>query len=666
MSMDSITETIAHFIGFFHTTLEHARMREAYKKVIVEKTHAADVAARPFVEAEFNARFDLTGYRPALDYAAPSPETVIYYPWSEVRFASPEIDIPWQDALFSGWFTPKGAMSVTGGTIVILPLIEPIGSVVSLFFQKAHLSDNDYFSVGAHKLSFAPPLIDNQSLLDFADQALSISPIGVPDVPGSGAAMGEFIRTTAERLETFTGDDAPDGATVVVVRGETIEGKFLNGVAVDELPDLKDYHDFNPPKEDATSAPKGNAVIHADGTITVDASVTVEAGGNTLVNATAITSFWTAATVTAVMGDHIELNAIIQTNAWMDIDAISALVGNWTNDSAPTQAFNLASFSRYDTFEEMTPASEEATFPKHWVVTQITGDVMIVNWLQQLVFMSDNDVGILSSSGSTTTVIAGENMSVNEISLYEMAKAYDLIIIGGHVFDANIIQQMNVLFDNDMIGAVKGFSTTGEGAVSTSDNLLWNEASIYNVGGTHRFEALPEAYSAFAASLAGGGQGEAGDVLLDPAFAGLGALKVLYISGDLIKLNYISQTNILGDSDQIALAMDAIGPIEDADWTVNTGSNNLINLAAIADLDSLGKTYVGGQQYAQDVLVQAEFISASPDDLGMKNPDALVNEAVAFLTDDAAADHGAGAHSLDPSYHPLDAGQGDGLQSMLV
>lgn len=665
MSMDSITETIAHFIGFFHTTLEHARMREAYDTFIVEKAERVDAETAPFIEAQFNARFDLVGYVPALGYEAPSPGIIIYYPWSDAHLTPPEIDIPWQNAFHTGWFMPKAATPAAGAVAVQLQ-IEPLGSVASLMLQKAHLSDNDYFGVGGHDLVFTPPVVDNEALLDFADLALSISPIGVPDIPGSGAAMGEFVRTTAERLETFLADDAPEGATVVVVRSEAIEGKFLNGVAVDELPNLKDYHDLNPEEDEDAPAPKGNAVIHADGTVTVEASVTVEAGGNTLVNAVSVASFWTAATVTAVMGDHIELNAIVQINAWMDCDTISSLIGNWTNEGAPTQGFNLASFSRYDTFAEMEPPAETASFPKYWAVTHVTGDVMIVNWLQQLVFMSDNDVGILSSSGSTTTVIAGENVSINQISIYEMAFAYDLIVVGGHVFDANIIQQMNVLFDNDLIGAVDGFQTTGTGAISTSDNLLWNEASIYNVGGAHRFDAMPDAYSAFAESLADGGQGAAGDVLLDPAFAGLGAIKVLYISGDLIKLNYVSQTNILGDSDQIALAMNAVGPVADADWTINTGGNTLINLAAIADLDSLGKTYVGGQQYSQDILVQAEFISASPDGLGIKNPDALVNEAVAFLTDDLADGHEAGGHSFDPSYHPLDAGQGDGLQSMLA
>ncbi|UIY29015.1 hypothetical protein LZK73_20665 [Neorhizobium galegae] len=60
--------------------------------------------------------------------------------------------------------------------------------------------------------------------------------------------------------------------------------------------------------------------------------------------------------------------------------------------------------------------------------------------------------------------------------------------------------------------------------------------------------------------------------------------------------------------------------------------NALINNAVIADLDSLGITYVGGEQYSQETLFQSGLISSSPE-WAAHDPDALVNEAVAFLDD---------------------------------
>jgi hypothetical protein len=74
----------------------------------------------------------------------------------------------------------------------------------------------------------------------------------------------------------------------------------------------------------------------------------------------------------------------------------------------------------------------------------------------------------------------------------------------------------------------------------------------------------------------------------------------------------------------------------EADWTISTGTNSLVNYAYIADVDSTGKTYVGGGIYSDEILIQAELISTGPD-LGGQNPDVLVNEAVAFLDDDMLA-----------------------------
>jgi hypothetical protein len=666
MSMDSVTEIIAHFVGHFHTLIEQARMRETYEKFLADKADRPDHDELPFIEAQFDARFQLGGYVPALVYKPAPPDLAIVIPWSNVNFAPP--DLPeLTNEFYAQWpalLLAPHSVALSYVTKTILPDIEPLGSVANYLIQKISLLDNDYFNVGGSGLSFRPDAVDNQSLLDFASQALSISPIADPQIPGSADAVVDFITNAIEAFDSFDASSAPAGATVFVTKSETLDGKYLNGELVDELPVLKDYYDPGSTEEEPDTV--GQPSVRIEGNARFDASVTLEAGGNALINAAAVTSFWTASTVTAVVGNHFELNAIVQINAWMDEDAVCENVAGWVDADVATQAFNLASFTRYDTFEEMRQPGDEPTFPRHWVVERIDGDVMIVNWLQQFIFMSDNDIGILSSSGVTTSVIAGGNMAINQISLFELAFAYDLIVIGGNLYDANIIQQMNVLFDNDLIGAVNGFATTGNGTASTSGNLLWNEASIYNVGGATRFDTLPDAYKAFADSLALGGKGVAGDVLSDAAFADLGVLKVLYISGDLIKLNYISQTNILGDSDQIALAMNAINPVVDADWTLSTGSNALINVAAISDLDSLGKTYVGGQQYSQDVLIQAEFISASPDLLGARDPNALVNEAVAFLVDDTSSDYGGGGSSLDQGYHPQDAGQGDGLQSMLA
>ena len=113
-------------------------------------------------------------------------------------------------------------------------------------------------------------------------------------------------------------------------------------------------------------------------------------------------------------------------------------------------------------------------------------------------------------------------------------------------------------------------------------------------------------------------------------------------AGDVLDLSMISQTNVLGDSDQVALVrgrFDAAtgGPTV----TISTGSNALINKASILDVDSAGgKIMLGGDHYSDEILFQAELVAPGHALDPGANPDALAYEAIAFL------DH-PGAASLD-------------------
>ena len=121
-------------------------------------------------------------------------------------------------------------------------------------------------------------------------------------------------------------------------------------------------------------------------------------------------------------------------------------------------------------------------------MTEIKGDMIFLNWVEQLNFMIDNDIHILSSTGVKTIVTTGENIALNDMSFTELGFHFDLIIVGGSIYDGNIIKQTNILLDDDLIGAVSGFSTNGTAIMSVGGNLLWNQAMIINVGGADRFE----------------------------------------------------------------------------------------------------------------------------------------------------------------------------------
>jgi len=659
MLLDKTSEAIAHFIGLFETFLEQARQRDSYHEFATRQSQL-DQAELPNVDVVFSENHSFVEFEPQIKWT-PSSISIVDGPIPPLPYSTLPIDLelPARDVaphavMKAGW--------INGGKSIALPDIEPLGSVANYINQMIGLSDDDNFNVGGSGLKFSPEPVDNTGLEILAEQASEILFQAGPDVPGSSEALIALSDALVEYVESFEPEATPDN--VFVQKDTVIEGTYVNGELVEEAPDLNDYFSF---KDRMESGPRSddplpfNAQAGEDGIVVIDQSVQVEMGQNTLVNNAVLTNLWTGSPVMAVLGNHTELNVISQVNAYADMDSVSAMLESWQQETSSTQAFNIATFERSDPLEG-TSGTGSGSFPQQWVVTEVEGDLLIVNWIQQFTFMTDNDIGIVSSSGATSAIYSGHNTALNSVSIYELGFAYDLIVVGGSVYDINVIQQMNVLYDNDVIGAVDGFQTTGSGSYDTSGNLLWNEAHIHNIGGADRFETMSDAYRQAANNLANGDHSP-NSMLSDPAFAGSGALRVLYIEGDLINVQSIRQTNILADADQIALAMHRSGFFNDSDWTVTTGNNALLNLAAINDLDSLGKTYVGGNQYSQELLVQADIISTSPE-FGWQSSDALINEAVAFLSNDSDTDN-AGDQYPDQNYLLPEEQHSDGLQSML-
>lgn len=687
MLMDRVTETIAHFIGLLDSVLEQTRLRKAYDEFKAQQSLDQEQSGIPNITIKVNSPYELKDFDPFIPYVPKAPELVKAENWMHIHVRAPEIsDIPDPDFHLPRFHTPDAP---TAGLHIGMPPIDPPGSLATYIDQDIRLSDNDYVGAGGHGLVFTPVSNHGAELAALVDAAKELTPLGDSEAPGSAADIVSFITSAAAELKAFAEAAGDADADIFIAKDSALQGNYVNGELVEEIPDLDDYlpkdkdeeeeaepepsgkDSFDPGGHAGHAGGHGSVPINSasgghasgDGGAKFEVSVEVEAGHNTLINSAAIVNNWVNGEVIAVMGDHVELNAIIQSNVWCDSDLISSAVNGWTlAGSDPTEAFNIGVFKRTDPSAE-DDGPEPGGFPRDWVVTKVEGDLIITNWIEQFGFMMDNDVHVLSSSGVKTSVITGDNTAVNESWLQELGHHYDLIIVGGNIYDANLIHQMNVLMDNDLIGAVDGFETTGQGSASTNDNLLWNYAEIQNVGGADRFEALPDHYRKAAENLQNGKNDLPDAVLHDPAFAGISGLRVLYISGDYINLNYVKQVNVLGDNDQVALAMNALHGHPEAQWTISTGSNALVNLAGIVDVDTTGKTYVGGNTYSDELLIQAEMISAKPDLLG-QNPDALVNEAVAFLDDDMMAPDGGQPATHGTALVP-DASYADPMQAMV-
>ncbi|MEI2298463.1 type I secretion protein [Ensifer sp. MJa1] len=678
-----ITETIAHFIGLFQLSIEDARMREAHEKFDPDREVHKDPKALETAPVKVTAPYDLDDFNPDVPYRPLDTDIFMPEPYGYAGLPFPEYPLTEgvvgrQEA--EGTTHPASFKS----SYFSAPQIQPPGSVVVYSQQTAQLSDNDYVNMGGHGLKSALHIDSSAIMAELIEGSLQISPLGLEDPAGSAETIASLVTTTAATLNAYSagGESEAEGesqvggltASTSIAKAAALEGVYVNGELVETAPVLKDHlpnqdETEETPEPELTEGPKeaSGAVAYGEGEVKVSATVELQAGSNMLINEAVITSNWLQSNVLAVAGDHVQLNAIVQTNTYYDSDLVSsALCGGAAADKA-TEAFNIASFKHVTSTEPTN--NDTGVFPKAWAITEIKGDLMMVNWLQQFTFMSDNDMAILSASGSKLSIIAGDNTSANQVSLLELGYRYDLIFVGGNVFDANIIHQTNILLDNDFIGAVGGFQMSGNGSVSTGGNLLWNSGNIVEAGGASVVNPLSGGYLSALQDLAEGKDLSLKDVMHDAAFAGLLGLRVLYISGDLLSLNYISQTNILGDSDQVTLAMNALTAHPDADWTISTGSNALLNYAGIVDVDT-GKTiYAGGGVYSDEVLIQAELVKTDPF-LGGQDPNALASEAVVFLGDgmltpetgQQAEDHA----SPSPASHTIDTASCDPMHSMVA
>src|SRR5690606_28810445 len=184
-------------------------------------------------------------------------------------------------------------------------------------------------------------------------------------------------------------------------------------------------------------------------------------------------------------------------------------------------------------------------------------------WIQQYTLQSDNDCLVMTATGTTTTVSTGANASFNGVSLSDLGAMYDLILIGGNLYDVNYITQTNILYDNDTISSHE--ATGGNtGSVATGGNLLWNQASIHNVGPANWTQGLPDHYLTAFEGFGNGDYSMPAGFAHDGMYAGDQVLNVLYISGNIYDVNYVSQTNILTDGDQVILYTDHAG--KTGDW----------------------------------------------------------------------------------------------------
>jgi hypothetical protein len=662
MALDRISEEISHFVGLFHLETEAAKLRLDYQAFRLKQDGPG---LDPLKEDPFSGRSELSlrDYNPRLKQpdakpapASPTPPAVAAQQPDDMRTdpAIMQVDLTDPDS-------PAGPMtkiSMDAPSFEIMP-----NSIVISISQTAFLDDNDLLIFDG-SADFVDPALFLTLLMDLGTLAQSLSLIN-PWIwsPVDGPAFDAALQL----MQSLDGIEAPqiDGLETAILRGDEAEGIFIDGEKVDEAPVLKDLLPAFLQSEEADEAELAAAEMPSDGVtdydpgpFAVDPGHNVVTGGNRVINETVLKSVWVDAPVIAVGQNVLRLDTIQQIN--LRVEAAN-LPDQGT--PAPSTSMNIAhleqTFAMIEDDDKTDGPDHYDGMPSFWNVTRLEGDLMLMNWVQQHIFVTDYDRIEVKFTGAATYMGTGENLVFNETLILNLGFHYDLIIIGGNMITVNQISQINVLLDQDKIaGEVPAGATLHAG-----DNLQVNSASILTTGVDSEIATTPHFAQALA-DLKAGAKTLSADVAKDALFAGKEMLSVLYIEGDMIQTNVIEQISYLGDSDQIHFIQDMFSTAAGADVTVTSGSNAQINSAAIVVQGLDSQVMAGGGTYSDALIYQANLIDDTANPTGVKI-EALANEAVAFLVDDMIDPKTVDDCTPDSTVHDS-VGSVDVMQTMLA
>ncbi|SEO15946.1 hypothetical protein SAMN05216227_105411 [Pseudorhodobacter antarcticus] len=676
--LDKVTEMVAHMIGIFHTTIEEERMRDSYQKIAAQRKAEPDTGPLRETSPTMKSPFQLEDFNPGVQYAdQATPAAPVWY--GPFLLGVPQLGPMnyWQPAeLLPRDIENNFTFSMVQGRPILT--LDPPGSVVTITYQSAYLSDNDLLRLSDTGTVFVDPSVFEAQLQGYQAIAQVISAPLSMVLPPLGASVHDHAVALHDQISTVT-DPGFTGAVVTVLHGSEASGVVENGVVVEKATTLDDvmpaYFKAQTEKAEADANDALDALPEwaADPFQGLQGAVgentlfdpepghAVVAGANLMVNQTSITFAWLDAPVIVVMGDVISLNIITQVNMLVEQGEYTGL-----GSALGSATYNSAAITLQSSMPAVGEGASAAqgpdgplSFPMNWAVTRIDGDLLNVNYVQQYSFVTDHDRADIAFTSAETYIALGDNTVINITSLLEIGYGYDMIIIGGHMITINQINQLNVLIDSDHVTYGGALPTT----FSAGDNLLFNGASI-SVTGLDSYQAMQGNFATAAQDLAVGGRIDE-RVTHDGVFEGIDILRVLYISGDATTINMVDQTNILGDSDQVHLALDNFQTGAGAEITVTTGSNAVINLASISQFGVDSTVSVGGAVYSDALIYQAGFVDTDANPLGVAMP-ALAAEAVVFLADgmigpDAPPDDMSIAPTAIPATHSPDV-----MQSMLA
>ena len=648
MSFDRTTETIAHFVGHFDLILDELRLRAEYDEFKAEEKLEEERKALELSQAKVKTGHRLEEYDPKLKYAPDFASKAAVYDSAPMfqDFASPEMPF-WQP-----WGPADSGAAVPGPKMALLLPYVPIPmSIATANLQMIHLFDADV--VGPGNVDFTAPSVYYQHLVAASAFAEALSGPGSGMLDAYDALRFDEVDAFVAEMRAFEVPDI-DGASATLLRDGDVIGIRINGEIVEEVADLNTLmpaalvakYGLDEEEETTTDGEEQdeevpdhylNPVLDRDeedveNPFSQDPGHHIHSGMNEATNSVQITTSTIDAGVIAVAGDVTNVVSVSQVNVVSDHD-----FGTSSQD-IDTQAYNIAEIVFHDEdyaededgnpIEPEEPAPVEMDHPAVWNLEVYEGDVMTLNAITQYTFALDSDRIEFTFSAGATMLGTGENIMFNAANFLEIGFGYDLIIVGGDMIDFTMVSQTNVLLDDDQVW------TDGNVSISGADNMLVNHASIQQYG-IDSYEDMSAHFATQLEQLELGSEDISNDIVEDDLFLGIGGLRVLYITGDLAQVTAVSQTNVIGDQDQVALALEEFtGDLDSVE--IVTGSNALTNDVTISDLGFDSVVMAGGEVYDDALLYQAEFVDtdAAPTGVGLND---LASEAVAFLADDMLA-----------------------------
>ena len=627
-SSSVVSELVWHFAGYLRT-LPHDEftVKIMYDGGAQEGVgpdgadpveHPVHLPDTPFVGSQLNVPTVPVFPAPELIHAKPSHASDAPFHIPHQPFIEPHPLPPLQGPVAGG-----GGGGGGGGGVGDFQITVSYGSggdqeLIDIHQFNALVSSNQVYNnflVSDHLVNAPVGVADlnNQNATQLIEHMQQQANDAIPTSLNVGDDLKSFIDARDAHPLATEAHDAPFDAQL---------GQYVNGVAVT---DGSDPHQVTSDLYNTVSN-QASAGLPAPptGDHHADSIQTVSVGSNIQANDAVLTSLGGLSTSLAVLGNYYQTQSIVQTNVFVGHDDFSGGVG--TTSIAANTIQNIAD-TQNDVPTLTFTSDGSGTTPSglHWSVDVCNGDFLNVHSLVQTNFLQNNNVVCQTSYVGDSQIIAGGNTQTNFAEFQNLTANYQLIVVEGSYHQADLIYQTNLLLDNNLV------DFNGQGLASQSGtgggNNLVNDASITDTA-NHNYQQ----FNSDAMTVIQALESQSGTLnpdALSNAFPNLfGNINVLVVTGNYYDINYISQTNVMSNSNVVQLNGSATAPAG-ATQSVSSGHDITVNAATIVDGGSALSPYLQGNYYNDMILIQTNIIGNDAK-IGGQDPNQLAPELVAF------------------------------------